>query len=212
MAGEGSTDNELLYIMHQQDDWAVEDLLNKYKPMICGMIFRLGQFENCSVSGDAYKEDLEQESRMMLVSAADSYREDYPCSFKTYLQNCLRKHLLTIYRHSQCSSDAAFYACDSLDIIVGENHATYKAELLDSNDRFFDPVYCFALNEASKQIKHLRRYFTPKEWKILCLSLESTSYQEAAALLNITRKSYGNQLSRVRKKLEYLTRKFSEEA
>ena len=159
MTEEVSTDNELLYMMHQQDDWAVEDLLNKYKPMICGMIFRFGQFDSCSVSSDAYREDLEQESRMMLVGAAENYREDYPCSFKTYLQNCLRKHLLTIYRHSQCS-----------------------------NDRFFDPVYCFALNEASKQIKHLRRYFTPKEWKILCLSLESTSYQEAAALLNITRK------------------------
>ena len=50
MTEEVSTDNELLYMMHQQDDWAVEDLLNKYKPMICGMIFRLGQFENCSVS------------------------------------------------------------------------------------------------------------------------------------------------------------------
>ena len=46
-------------MIRQQDDWAVENLLNKYKPMICGMIFRLGQFENCSVSGDAYKEDLE---------------------------------------------------------------------------------------------------------------------------------------------------------
>ena len=82
MTEEVYTDNELLYMIRQQDDWAVESLLNKYKPMICGMIFRLGQFENCSVSGDAYKEDLEQESRMMLVSAADSYREDYPCSFK----------------------------------------------------------------------------------------------------------------------------------
>ena len=81
MTEEVYTDNELLYMIRQQDDWAVESLLNKYKPMICGMIFRLGQFENCSVSGDAYKEDLEQESRMMLVSAADSYREDYPCSF-----------------------------------------------------------------------------------------------------------------------------------
>ena len=69
MTEEVYTDNELLYMIRQQDDWAVESLLNKYKPMICGMIFRLGQFENCSVSGDAYKEDLEQESRMMLVSA-----------------------------------------------------------------------------------------------------------------------------------------------
>ena len=110
MCEEMSTDNELLYMIRQQDDWAVENLLNKYKPMICGMIFKLSQLDSCSVSSEAYKEDLEQESRMMLIGAAENYREDYPCSFKTYLQNCLRKRLLTIYRHSQCSSDAAFYA------------------------------------------------------------------------------------------------------
>ena len=44
MTEEVYTDNELLYMIRQQDDWAVESLLNKYKPMICGMIFRMGQF------------------------------------------------------------------------------------------------------------------------------------------------------------------------
>ena len=83
MTEEVYTDNELLYMIRQQDDWAVENLLNKYKPMICGMIFRLGQFENCSVSGDAYKEDLEQESRMMLVSAAD-YSTEMKCRRHPY--------------------------------------------------------------------------------------------------------------------------------
>lgn len=136
MCEEMSTDNELLYMIRQQDDWAVENLLNKYKPMICGMIFKLSQLDSCSVSSEAYKEDLEQESRMMLIGAAENYREDYPCSFKTYLQNCLRKRLLTIYRHSQCSSDAAFYACDSLDTMVGEDRGMYKADTLASNDRF----------------------------------------------------------------------------
>ena len=43
MCEEMSTDNELLYMIRQQDDWAVENLLNKYKPMICGMIFKLSQ-------------------------------------------------------------------------------------------------------------------------------------------------------------------------
>ena len=43
MCEEVSTDNELLYMIRQQDDWAVENLLNKYKPMICGMIFKLSQ-------------------------------------------------------------------------------------------------------------------------------------------------------------------------
>lgn len=212
MCEEMSTDNELLYMIRQQDDWAVENLLNKYKPMICGMIFKLSQLDSCLVSSEAYKEDLEQESRMMLIGAAENYREDYPCSFKTYLQNCLRKRLLTIYRHSQCSSDAAFYACDSLDTMVGEDRGMYKADTLASNDRFFDPVYRFTLNEAAKQVKQLRRYFTPKEWQILCLSLDNTSYQEAAAILNISRKSYGNQLGRIRRKLEHILRKFSEEA
>ena len=212
MCEEMSTDNELLYMIRQQDDWAVENLLNKYKPMICGMIFKLSQLDSCSVSSEAYKEDLEQESRMMLIGAAENYREDYPCSFKTYLQNCLRKRLLTIYRHSQCSSDAAFYACDSLDTMVGEDRGMYKADTLASNDRFFDPVYRFTLNEAAKQVKQLRRYFTPNEWQILCLSLDNTSYQEAAAILNISRKSYGNQLGRIRRKLEHILRKFSEEA
>ena len=48
--------------------------------------------------------------------------------------------------------------------------------------------------------------------QILCLSLDNTSYQEAAAILNISRKSYGNQLGRIRRKLEHILRKFSEEA
>ena len=89
---------------------------------------------------------------------------------------------------------------------------TYRADMLVSNDRFFDPVYRFTLNEASKQVKQLRRYFTPREWQILCLSLDNTSYQDAAAILNISRKSYGNQLGRIRKKLDYILSKFSEEA
>ena len=29
----------------------------------------------------------------------------------------------------------------------------YKADTLASNDRFFDPVYRFTLNEAAKQVK-----------------------------------------------------------
>ena len=203
------TDDELLYMIHQKDEPAMEMLMQRYRPMIKGLIRQLGQLRHCSISGDAFQEDLEQESRIMLMSAIDSYREDCSCTFKTYLYNCIRKRLLTIYRHSQCAKEMAFYGCDSLDTLVSEDHAVYRCDMVESTDRFFDPVYCLQLNEASERLKQLRLHFTPREWKILCLSLNGTSYQSAAEQLGCTKKSYGNQLSRIRKKLNNLIEKMA---
>lgn len=210
MTAQKWNDDELLYMIHQADEWALQTLILKYQPMIRGMIRMQSGFSG--IAGWSFHEDLEQESRLMAASAINSYREDCGCSFKTYLTHCLRKRLQTLYRHTRSAKEAAFYECESLDCVVNEDHAVYRTEMIPSADRFSDPVYCFKLTQSSDQLRQIRRFFTPQEWQLLCLSLEGLSYKEAAALLNCSVKSYDNRLQRVRRKLQRLIRKMAEDA
>lgn len=204
-------DSELLYMIHQQDEWALQYLIRKYQPMIRGMIRSHYELQDCGVSPSAFCEDLQQESCVTIVKAAERYREDCACSFKTFLTQCLRKHYIAVYRHSKSARDAAFYQCESLDLLINEDHAGYKIDYVPSQDRFTDPAYLFKLSQSAEIMKEMKRFLTNEEWTVLTLILQSTPYVQGAKLLGCSRKTYDNKVFRVRCRVKELIRRFEAE-
>lgn len=196
-------DEELLYMIHQHDEWALVTLLGKYQPLVRGLI-RSNQ-ELCGpIAALMSKEDLIQEGAVMILEAAHSFREDQQCSFKTYLTHCLRKHLITLFRKTQSMKELAHYKSESLDMLVSEEHTVYRTESIETRDRFMNPVYCFRLNESMLVLKQVLQQLNDQERNLFSLYMNRVPYRQAAALMNCTTKSYDNRLTRLKRKIARL--------
>ena len=84
-------DNELLYLLSENDDFAFDILLEKYEPMI---ISRLKRFR---VKGD-YWDDYYQECVILLYRCAIEYREDITNTFNKYYDRLLQFHIQNLLR------------------------------------------------------------------------------------------------------------------
>lgn len=91
-------DNELLYLISEKDDVALEIMMTKYDPLIKSMLARY------KIKSKNF-EDFHQECLMVLYNCLNKYREDRKMSFNSYLemslnyciQNILKKEKTYFY-------------------------------------------------------------------------------------------------------------------
>ena len=99
-------DNELLYLLSENEDFAFELLMEKYEPLI---INRLRRFH----IKKEYWDDYYQECIILLYKCATNYREDITKTFNKYfdrllqynIQNLLRKDKNGFYKVINMSTD-----------------------------------------------------------------------------------------------------------
>ena len=72
-------DNELLYLISEKDDVALEIMMTKYDPLIKSMLARY------KIKSKNF-EDFHQECLMVLYNCLNKYREDRKMSFNSYLE------------------------------------------------------------------------------------------------------------------------------
>ena len=84
-------DHELLYLIKQHNEAAMEEMLTKYEPLILKMISQYG-------FPVAQKEDYLQEGRLVLLKAIDNYQEEYNKTFTKYFELLLKNRFNTLYR------------------------------------------------------------------------------------------------------------------
>jgi RNA polymerase sporulation-specific sigma factor len=191
-------DDDILELVHQGDDQALDYLIHKYKNFVrakARTYFLIG----------ADKEDIIQEGMIGLYKAIRDYNEDKLTSFKAFAELCITRQIITAIKtatrqkhiplNSYVSLDKPIYDEESdrtlLDVIAGSTEIDPQ-ELLVNQEKFGD-----------MEIK-LSELLSEFERGVLRLYLEGRTYQEISAELKRHVKSIDNALQRVKRKLEQL--------
>lgn len=193
---EPMSDEDLVELVRQGDDEALEHLINKYKNFVrakARSYFLIG----------ADREDIVQEGMIGLYKSIRDFRDDKLASFKAFAELCITRQIITAIKtatrqkhiplNSYVSLDKPIYDEDSdrtlLDVICG-SRVTDPEELIINQEEFDDIEV------------RMGEILSDLERKVLMLYLDGRSYQEIAVDLKRHVKSIDNALQRVKRKLE----------
>lgn len=193
---EARSDEDLVELVRQGDDEALEHLINKYKNFVrakARSYFLIG----------ADREDIVQEGMIGLYKSIRDFRDDKLASFKAFAELCITRQIITAIKtatrqkhiplNSYVSLDKPIYDEDSdrtlLDVICG-SRVTDPEELIINQEEFDDIEV------------RMGEILSDLERKVLMLYLDGRSYQEIAVDLKRHVKSIDNALQRVKRKLE----------
>lgn len=129
-------DNELLYLINQKDDDALEILINKYKPLINRRI------RSYKIRNRDY-DDYYQECLITFINVIKRFREDKNGIFNLYLDCAIRNTIKSLMRKEK----QYFYnvvLCDELEYVIDEkNDKIYKVKepLIGRLSKFEKEVY-----------------------------------------------------------------------
>ena len=192
------TDEELIALLRDGDQEAMEKLLNKYKEMVlkkAKSMYILG--------GDS--DDLIQEGMLGLFKAVRDYDCGRDASFRTFAQLCVTRQLYTAVTASSRKKHLPLNTAVSLSRPVREDGGEEEEEFLDclEADASSNPeVYLIGQEDMERLEEKIEKELSPFEKQVLELHLTGMGYVEIAHVLNRDEKSTDNALQRIRTKLK----------
>lgn len=190
------TDEELIAKCKSGDAVGIEEIFSRYK-------FLLEKISRSYFLLGSDKEDLLQEAMIGLYKAILSFDKNQNASFKTFAILCIRRNILSAIKKSNSQKNKTLNECLSLSDLTGDEEENFL--FLPSDSRLTDEniIEKEKLQEIKEQII---KTLSKLELKILNLYLKGFSYEDMSKNLKITHKSVDNALSRIKKKLEFLTK------
>ncbi len=151
-------DNELLYLISEKDEVALEIMMNKYEPLIKSMLVRY------KIKSKNF-EDFYQECLMTLYNCVNKYREDRKMSFNSYLEMSLNYCIQNILKKEKSYFyDVVLMEMQDLDYILPvkeEETIEYSFEKLSQYEKkvlkylsegYTIPNISLQLNKESRSI------------------------------------------------------------
>jgi len=142
-------DNELLYLIHESEDYAIGILYKKYYNLIYKRLHRFNISKNF--------EDFFQEGLMALHTAINSFNPFYNKSFNKYFDLILQRRIMTILKKEQ----GYFYNVlikEEINCVVNEDVKMYDlSDFIDTLSPFYKKVYRlkFVENYRPREIAEL---------------------------------------------------------
>lgn len=177
-------DNELIYMIRENDEYALNIMFKKYRPIIkrvCSSYYVFAReygVEFC---------DLIQEGNISLYKAYSTYNNYCDNSFYTYFIHCLNNHL-----HSYCRN------------ISVKKHSPLNNSLSINLDINLDDYTKIEYNyiDEEKYFVKLKNLFNFKNSIVFELRYNGFSYKEISRLLDIPISTIDGRLSKIRVKLK----------
>ena len=200
---EGINDYELLYLVRQKDEEALALLMEKYRPKIYGIMYRLTSASNFRYSTSDGQSDLYQRCQIAFPDIIDNYRED--CSqFSYYVGLCIDSTVRSELRRQRSNANHSFATSTSLDLLLQENNGGYLMDLMPNMNSDFDPLYHQRVDEALVLIRSIEKDLTEEERIIWRRRRGGYSYNEIAEELHINPKRVGYKALKIKKILSGL--------
>lgn len=198
---EQMTDNELVLLANDGDDFAMETLIARYKNFVRAKTrsyFLIG----------ADRDDIIQEGMLGLFKAIRDFDDTKNNSFRTFAELCVTRQIITAVKTATRLKHTPLNNYVSFNKPVYEDE-TEKTLLEILNNRLeLDPEEIIInrekLEETEQNIKDSLSKF---ENTVLNLYLSGKNYQEIAILLEKPAKSIDNALQRIKKKIMTLIEK-----
>ena len=191
------TDEELMPVIRDGDEQAMDALLDRYKNYVrtkARSYFLIG----------ADREDIIQEGMIGLYKAVCDYEFDKQASFRVFAELCITRQIITAIKSATRKKHIPLNTYVSLSRPVyddGESERTLIDVLQTA--RVSDPEEALIGRESYEAIaRDIETILSPLERQSLALYLQGLSYQQIAAALGRSTKCVDNAIQRVKKKLE----------
>ena len=166
-------DYELLYLIRNHNEEALEIMFKKYENLIYSKILKY-HFPINAI------DDYLQEGRMTLLKAIETYNEEYEKTFTRYFELLLQNRFNTLYKENKKYRSAVIFVEDErLDVNTKYN----KQEIKDIN---------FDIDNLSKFEKIIYKYYFENSFTI----------SDIAEKMEVTHKQVYNSIQRIKKKLQ----------
>lgn len=179
-------DNELVYLIRERDENALDLVIRKYEPVIKSLAFYyVKKYNNLKLDS----EDLSQEARLTLYKCLLNY-DNKDVYFYTYAVFCIKRCMFTIIKKSFNDTNNSYYSVDDDDNYLQISDNSEELLSLYEDNLFINKIINFknSLDFIDSLIFELKyNYF---------------SYKDISNLLEIDIKKIDNRLSKIRNKLK----------
>jgi RNA polymerase sporulation-specific sigma factor len=168
---------------------AFEVLFERYRPTVVSMA------KSFAVNA-ADAEDYAQEGMFGLLAAVAAYSQDQPAGFRTFAAVCIRNRMRNLFRKEYAEKRAG---SDLPDVSLDDPENQMAETLADQAETPEEIV--LEKEEASALYQQVADVLSTQEREIFWLSVSGHSYEEIAAILQVSAKSVDNAIQRSRRKL-----------
>ncbi len=190
-----NNDYELLYLISENNEDAKELFYNKYKPIIEMKAKKLSKIAQSK--GYDYN-DLVQEGMVGLTNAINSFSDQKDVQFSTFANLCIERQMFSFIRNISAGRHKILN--DSVSFETTNSFGSPLINLLD--DKNVNPETTFIESEEKEGLYNdIVSILKDIEVEIFELRANGFSYKEIASLLNITEKSVGKHIERIKNKI-----------
>lgn len=188
-------DNELVYLCNDNNEEAINIMIDKYKPTILSILKEVQTKYNIIGFEIA---DLYQEGLLGFMEAIKTFNERKDTTFYTYASVCVRNSIMSSMRSSFRQKNKALNTSCSLDNLLNDSKETYYNILEDNSYEPFNLIV--GSEEEEDRINKLNNKLSNSEKEIFALRLKGLKNSEIADLLNKDKKTIENAINRIIKK------------
>ncbi len=189
-------DYELLYLISENNEDAKELFYTKYRPII---EMKARKFTKYVESKGYDYNDLVQEGMIGLSKAIKDYSEQKDVQFTTFANVCIERQMFSFMRNISAGRHKILNDSLSFDTTTN-SYGKPLINLLD--DKNVNPETTFIESEEEEDLHNdIVSILKEKEIEIFELRTKGFSYKEIASLLNITEKSVGKYIEKIKNKI-----------
>ena len=190
-------DIELLELIKENNEEALENLIEKYRSTIIGILLKYKK--------DAYLigldiKDLYQEGLIGLFESIKTYDEQKDASFKTYANLVIDRKLLDLIKANKRLKHFTLNNAVSLDSILDEEDDRNLYDKLETDES--TPISKL-IDEEDNEL--LKSSLTDFELKVYILKIEGKTNKEIASILDKNLRSVENTIQRIKIKFKEIT-------
>lgn len=193
-------DNELIYLCHDNNEEAINLVINKYKNCIITILKEY--LKEYNIIGIEIS-DLYQEGLIGLLHAIETFDKNKEVLFYTYACTCIRTNIISAIRLTFRQKNRILNNSYSLDKLFNESTTNYyeifKDMSQEPNKLLIDE------EELEELVNKLKKKLSKMECDILDLKLKGLKNAEIAVLLDKDKKFVENTMFRITKKYKELT-------
>ena len=192
----GCSDEELLYMVRQKDEIALDILISKFSngfDIMCRNLLKK--------QGRNDYDDAKQMAMLGFLSAIETYRNDKEASFRYFAKMCAEREVRSMLRKERVKGLYAHHRSISLDQSISEEEGAYLLDFVENTYPEYNPSWSYEYNRLEALCNEEYKSLGDEEKRIFELWSGGMSYKEIAQEVNIKVKTVDNILQKVRKKL-----------
>lgn len=193
-------DNELIYLCNENNEDAINLIINKYKSCIITILKEY--LKEYNIIGIEIS-DLYQEGLIGLLHAIETFDKNKEVLFYTYACTCIRTNIISAIRLTFRQKNRILNNSYSLDKLFNESTTNYYEIFKDMSQE--PDKLLIDEEEQEEMINKLKKKLSKMECNILELKLKGLKNAEIASLIDKDKKFVENTMFRITKKYKELT-------